>query len=360
MDGRQPYHFLFLRSIIGWTGMFMLLVSLSGCVSWTALWDPKPAGVPPFRDVGNELSKSSLPKYFLEAPDVITVDAVHLVPRAPYILRVFDHVALDVEGTFDEPIRAVYVVEPGGKINLGPTYGQIAVAGVSMDDLPKIVEEHLKYGAIRQTLRDPKVSARLAEMGAIQQIGGEHMIGPDGYITLGSYGRVYVNGLTVDECREAIEFHLSKALEHPQIAVDIRSYNSKDYYVIYQSHANQEMVVAFPYTGNETVLKAIANMNGLAPNNSKRIWVARPVSNSNKPVILPVDWNAVTAYAAPQTNYHLLPGDRVYVVEDRWVAIDGLMARWFGPLTRVMGASLVTSGAVTGWQDVQAGGTNYR
>ncbi|MDR2704430.1 MAG: hypothetical protein LBC02_01500, partial [Planctomycetaceae bacterium] len=123
------------------------------------------------------------------------------------------------------------------------------------------------------------------------------------------------------------------------------SYNSKEYYVIFQSAAMGEQVFTFPYTGNETVLKAIANTNGLAPNSSKRIWVARPVGNTHKPVILPVDWVAVTAYAMPQTNYQLLPGDRVFVVESRWVAADGVLARVIAPFERIMGFSLL--GATT-------------
>jgi hypothetical protein len=58
-----------------------------------------------------------------------------------------------------------------------------------------------------------------------------------------------------------------------------------------------------------------------------------------------VDWVAVTAYGMPQTNYQLLPGDRVFVVESRWVTADGMLARIIAPLERVMGFSLL--GATT-------------
>jgi len=184
-------------------------------------------------------------------------------------------------------------------------------------------------------------------MGDMQQIAGNHTIGPDGFITLGSYGRVYVSGLTLDECRDAIELHLSKHLDHPQVAVDIFSYNSKGYYVIFQSSAIGERVEKYPYTGNETVLDAIANTSGLQANSSKRIWVARPVGNSNKPVILPVDWVDVTAYGKPDTNYQLLPGDRVYVVEDRFTSFDGTLARVFAPFERIMGFSLLGASTAT-------------
>ncbi len=321
---------------------------VSGCVSRTALFDPKPAGTPAFRDVPKETAKTSLPTYYLEAPDIISVEAVHLVPKAPYILRVFDVIALDVIGTpVEEPIIGRFSIEPGGMISLGG-YGSVKIDGVSLAEAERIIAKHLILSPDNPNGRlhpNIVVSAKLVRMSDIQQIANTHVISPDGYITLGSYGRVYVNGLSIPECREAIEFHLSKSLEHPQVAVDVYSYNSKEYYVIFQSAAMGEQVLAFPYTGNETVLKAIANSQGLAPNSSKRIWVARPVGNSHKPVVLPVDWVAVTAYGVPHTNYQLLPGDRVFVVESRWVAADGMLARIIAPLERVMGFSIL--GATT-------------
>ena len=332
-----------------------------GCVSGTALLDPKPAGTPAFRDLPKECAKTSLPMYYLEPPDVITVEAIQLVPKAPYILRVFDVVYLDVLGTPDEePIMGNFSIEPGGEIQLGGAYGSVKIDGVSLQDAERIIKRHLVQSPDNPSGRLSEsivVSARLVQMSEIQQIADQHLISPDGYITLGSYGRVYVHGLSIPECREAIEFHLSKALEHPQVAVDVFAYNSKEYYVIFQSAAFSEQVIAFPYTGNETVLKAIANMNGLAPNCSKRIWVARPVGNSHKPVVLPVDWTAITAYGAPQTNYQLLPGDRVFVVEDRFVSADGTLARLFAPFERIFGFSLLGATVATRFSgNVMAGG----
>ncbi|MDR2754368.1 MAG: polysaccharide biosynthesis/export family protein [Planctomycetaceae bacterium] len=332
-------------------GLFQLffITLVVGCVSQTAFFDPKPAGTPSFRDIPKETAKSSLPHYFLESPDLITVEAIHLVPKSPYMLRVFDVVALDVIGTpVEEPIIGNFSIEPGGTIQLGGAYGAVRVEGLSLAETEQAILRHLIWSPENTQGRlgpNTVVSAKLVKMSDIQQIANTHLIGPDGYITLGSYGRVYINGLTVDECREAIELHLSKALEHPQVAVDVYSYNSKEYYVIFQSETMGEQIFAFPYTGNETVLKAIANTNGLAPNSSKRIWVARPVGNSHKPVILPVDWVAVTAYAKSETNYQLLSGDRVFVVESRWVAADGVLARIIAPFERIMGFSLL--GATT-------------
>ncbi len=364
MDRRPILSLRAWRIVKGLLCCFVAGVCL-GCITTTALFDPKPAGTAAFRDVNKECAKSSLPMYYLEPPDVITVEAVQLVPKAPYILRVFDIISLDVLGTPDEePIMGNFSIEPGGLIQLGGAYGSVKIDGISLADAERIIKNHLVL-----TPENPKgrlgantvVSAKLVQMSEIQQIADNHLIGPDGYITLGSYGRVYVSGLTIPECREAIEFHLSKALDHPQVAVDVFAYNSKEYYVIYQSATLGEQVVSFPYTGNETVLKAIANMNGLAPNCSKRIWVARPVGNTHKPVVLPVDWVAVTAYGAPQTNYQLLPGDRVYVVEDRYVAADGILAKVFAPFERIFGFSLLGATTVTRFSGpvLKGGGQQY-
>ena len=340
------------------------LILFSGCVAFTAFWDPKPSRVPIFRDVPGEGKKSSLPYYFLEPPDIINVEAIHLAPKAPYRLRVFDVVMVDVLGTpSDDPISGFFAVEPGGLIQLGSGYGSVKIEGMSVEEAQTAITRYLDGtdGNMKGRLIGPVVSVRLQRMGDMQQIAGNHTLGPDGFITLGSYGRVYINGLTVDECRDAIEFHLSKHLDHPQVAVDIFAYNSKGYYVIFQSSALGERVLKFPYTGNELVLDAISNTDGLMPYSSKRIWVARPVPNSNKPVILPVDWVDISAYGKTDTNYQLLPGDRVYVVEDRFVSLDGTLSRVFAPFERIMGFTLLATQTVTRLYGnvLQGGGERY-
>ena len=344
--GRAGQHFLCGVCCLYVCALFLF----SGCVSRTAFFDPKPAGTPIFRDVPHEAAKSSLPFYFLEPPDIINVEAIHLAPRSPYRLRVFDYLQVEVIGTPpNDPITGLFAVEPGGEIQLGSLYGSVRVEGLSVEDAQEAITRHLSGTGDNTAgrLSNPIVSVKLARMGDMQQIAGNHTIGPDGYITLGSYGRVYVNGLTVEECRDAIEFHLSKHLDHPQVAVDIFAYNSKGYYVIFQSSAMGERVLKFPFTGNENVLDALANTDGLQPNSSKRIWVARPVGNSNKPVVLPVDWVDITAYGKPDTNYQLLPGDRVFVVEDRFTSFDGTLARVFAPFERIMGFSLLGASTAT-------------
>jgi polysaccharide export outer membrane protein len=325
----------------------------------TAFFDPKPARTPSIEGVGKEGAKSSLPFYYLEPPDIINVEAIHLAPKSPYKLRVFDVIFVEVIGTpQDAPIYGQFAVEPGGTIQLGSIYGTVKVDGLSVEEVQDVITKHLVGSAEKPgIISEASVSIKLMRMGDMQQIAGNHLIGPDGYITLGSYGRVYVNGLTVDECRDAIEFHLSKHLEHPQVAVDIFSYNSKGYYVIFDSAAHGIEVKKYPYTGNELVMDAISNTEGLRPYSSRRMWLARPVANSNKPVLLPVDWTDIAIYGKTDTNYQLLPGDRVIVLEDRFLALDGTLSRIFAPFERIMGFTLLgTSTATRLYGNVLTGG----
>ena len=72
------------------------------------------------------------------------------------------------------------------------------------------------------------------------------------------------------------------------------------------------------------------------------MWIARPGTNEQGgDQILPVDWLAVTQRGNVNTNYQLLPGDRLYVSEDKLVALDTKLAKMFAPLERIFGVTLL-------------------
>jgi protein involved in polysaccharide export with SLBB domain len=130
------------------------------------------------------------------------------------------------------------------------------------------------------------------------------------------YGQVYVAGLTLAEAKVAIEKHLARFLDNPQVAVTVFAYNSKVYYVIFESPANGDSVTRLPITGSETVLDAISHVSGLSGLSRKRIWIARPQPGGERhDKVLPVNWQDITRGASTATNYQVLPGDRIFVVE---------------------------------------------
>lgn len=309
-----------------------------------------------------ELYKATLPEYRIEPPDILSVEAVRLLPGADYEIHVQDVVTVAVFVSAETPLfnvdPAEFVVGIDGTIDLGPTYGTVEIAGLTVNEARQAVEEAV-YQEVKAELAS--VSFRVSALPIIQPIAGEHLVGPDGNINLGTYGKVSVVGKTVSEAQEAIEKHLSQYLSEPQIAVDVFAYNSKKYYVITEGAGMGDIVSSFPVTGNETVLDAISNVNGLDSVSSKKIWVSRPTSDTGKVQVLPVDWRAITAQGATATNYQLMPGDRVFIAEDNMIAFDNNLGKLLAPVERVMGFAMLGASTVTRFSGhVLGGGGNPR
>jgi polysaccharide biosynthesis/export protein len=300
---------------------------------------PRPC-VPP--EVPRELSKTTLPDYIIEPPDVLAIEAINLVPKAPYRLRALDVISVLTSGIPEEAnFSGQYAIQPSGAIQIG-SYGGIQAAGRTPEELQ---QELLTL--LTRSFAAPHVSVTLAQLSAQQQIIGEHLVAPDGKVNLGTYGRVRVVGMTIEEARAAVESQLSQYLEDPQVAIDVLGYNSKVYYVVTQGAGLGDRVIILPARGNETVLDAIGAIQGLAANQSTRMWIARPGSNDcDGDQLLPVDWLAVTQRGDTETNYQLLPGDRLYVSEDKLVAVDTKLGKIISPLERILGVTALGTNTV--------------
>lgn len=290
-----------------------------------------------------ELTKVVMPKYVIEPPDILVIEGLHIVPRAPYYLKSMDVLSVQVAGTLpDAPIAGAYPVEPGGVINLGPPYGSVKVSGKTVAQVEVVITEHLKG-----YLRDASVSISLIQLSSSQQIVGQFLVAPDGTVTLGSYGSISIVGQTLAEAKQSIEAHLAQFLEDPLISLNMFAYNSKVYYVIVQGAGLGDGVYRFPITGNETVLDAIAQINGLEQVSSKKIWIARPTRESCNVQVMPIDWLAITEQGSTRSNYQVMPGDRIFIAEDKMVAFDTRLAKFIAPIERIMGFVLLGTGTAT-------------
>ena len=279
-----------------------------------------------------------------------------MIPKAPYALRPLDIVSIYSTGLPEEELIAGdYTVQPNGTIQLGFSHGAIQAAGRTAEQLQEALVEQLKREFV-----DPYAWVTVVQLGAQQQVAGDHLVAPDGKVNLGSYGRVRVVGMTIEEAREAVEGHLAQYLEDPVIALDVRGYNSKVFYVITQGAGLGDQVVILPATGNDTVLDAIGQIQGLQSNSSTRMWIARPGYNDcGGDQILPVDWLAVTQRGDIRTNYQVLPGDRVYVSEDKLVAFDTTLAKIFSPIERIFGVTLLGTNTVSRLYFFDRGGQGF-
>jgi polysaccharide export outer membrane protein len=303
-----------------------------------------------------ELQKITLPEYIIEAPDILLVDAVKVIPRPPYRIEPLDVLQIAVEGTpADQPILGFFTVDTDGKVQLGAAYGAVRVAGMTIEEAAVAVERHLR-GAIGT----PKVTVNLAQTIGQQQIVGQHIVAPDGKINLGMYGRLRVTGLTVKEARAAIEQHLTKWLLDPKVSVDLLAYNSKTYYVVMEGAGTGDRIERFPVTGNDTVLDAIAQVGGLNQLSSRNVWVARPApGHVGCDQILPVNWREITRGGSAKSNYQVLPGDRIFIAEDRMTAIASTVDRLSAPFERMFGLILLGTQTVQTMQRFPEGFQNF-
>jgi protein involved in polysaccharide export with SLBB domain len=304
--------------------LYFVVALSGGCTAFLEPREPYPITPPeasPFSAVPRELDMVSLPPYVIEPPDILMINAVKIVPKPPHVLEPFDGIA------------DAFVVDPEGKVDLGPTYGRVSVSGLTVDEAQDAVRRHLSA-----IIADPEVSVSLAFSSGAQQIVGEHLVGPDGRVNLGTYGSVYVAGMTVEQARGAIERQLSNFLDKPQVVVDIFAYNSKKYYVVTQGAGLGDNVVESPITGNETVLDAIARIGGISQVSSTNIWIARPAPNGvGCEQILPVNWDEISRGASTATNYQMMPGDRLYIAEDPYIKFDSIVAKYTRPFERLFG-----------------------
>jgi polysaccharide export outer membrane protein len=145
-------------------------------------------------------------------------------------------------------------------------------------------------------------------------IAGYHAVGPDGRINLGAFGQVFVSGMTIEEARQAIQDVVSRHTKWSSVSIDVQSYNSKKYYIVIQGLGKGETVQAYPITGNETVLDAIARTGGIPQFSNVDLRIARPsASGLGVQQIIPIDWKAISQTGSSMKNYQLWPGDRLLI-----------------------------------------------
>ena len=207
----------------------------------------------------------------------------------------------------------------------------------------------------------PQTKGQPATVISPQPISGQHLVRPDGTVNLGIWGTLPVSGLTTDQIRENVKnfvFNQMKTLPYIKekgtevddpnklfVVVDVIAYNSKAYYVITDGAGYGEQIYRFPIQGYETVIDALAGINGLPIVGSKQnIWVARRTPHAGQTdQILKVDYVAMTQHGYTPTNYQILPGDRIYVKADHLFAVDGYLQKVITPIERVLGVTLLSS-----------------
>jgi polysaccharide export outer membrane protein len=319
MDTRPTYrrwHCTLLAGFIALAG---------GCLHTEGVVIPPP----PDGAVPTELNPVILPRYVIAPPDILYVQVL----QAPY--------------TFKLP-RAK---EPEAK----PEVKKEGAGGTPAPDTKKEADTGTA---------EPPIDARSYFSNPLTPapIDGQHVVQMDGTIDLGIYGSVSVAGLTTDQARERVRAFLLQLTDRKpdqlQVRVSVLAFNSKQYYVITDGAGYGEQVAAFPITGSETVLDAMARIGGLPQVASKRdIWVARRSPNYSQDQILPVCWEDITQRGITRTNYQVLPGDRIYVKAQKLISFDNALAKVLQPIERMLGVTLLGSETVNSIKNRTGTGT---
>jgi polysaccharide export outer membrane protein len=120
------------------------------------------------------------------------------------------------------------------------------------------------------------------------------------------------------------------------------------YYVITDGGGAGEQWTARPIVGSETVADALSAVGGLPVVASKNhIWVARRSPQPGvQDQILPVDYVALSQHGGTNTNYQIMPGDRIYVKAQPLVTFDTKLARILSPVERMLGVTLLGASSV--------------
>jgi len=243
--------------------------------------------VPSVPGAPREFEKKSLPEYVVEPPDILRIQATDAITGADRLLQ---------------PLRGEFLVRPDGTVNMG-IYGQVYVAGYTLNMVKDVVADTL-FERLPERLKKKYTD---------------------------DTGKV----------REAI----TKEGVKSELDVDVIGYNSKFYYIITDGGGYGQAVYRIPSTGNETVLDALGQINGLPVVASKKhIWVARATLHDvDHPMIMPVDWKGISELGSARTNYQIFPGDRIFVQSDALIRADSFLAKLLSPYERIVGATLLTS-----------------
>jgi polysaccharide export outer membrane protein len=186
---------------------------------------------------------------------------------------------------------------------------------------------------------------KIAELDGVRQ-----KVRPDGKISLNMVGEVYVVGMTPTEIASLLKKMVTKFYEQPEIKIEVIA-NSKFYYVFGQGVARQGR---FAYTGQDTVITALAEAGMGEAAWPQQVRVSRPAKENGERATAVVDFKHIFQTGDLAQNYLLEEGDIIEIPPSPLAAWDMKTRRILGPLTG-------TAGAVSAGQQVaQPGGARVQ
>lgn len=160
-----------------------------------------------------------------------------------------------------------------------------------------------------------KVTGKAIPAEDLTKINGTHLIGPDGHITLALEKKksLHVQELTTAGCETALFELLSEkyGTDSLEVRVKVFACNSKEFHLVFQSEHVGEQKLSFPFTGHETVTKAIECCNGLVPEASRKMLVLRAAKPGKAVEMFGVDYDE--ALLDSKKDLALKSGDTILI-----------------------------------------------
>ncbi len=153
----------------------------------------------------------------------------------------------------------------------------------------------------------------------------------DGSIPVGYDARPRVEGMTLDEVRQAVA--RGADVEPDYVGVALAAPRSKSVFVHGPVRGRLRVM---PYQGSVPVIDFLKRVGGLPPGSKlNQVYIVRPnVATGRAPEVLRVDVAAVLVDNDQTTNYPLLPADQVYVGETRGSIFSRVLPDWLGTIYR--------------------------
>jgi polysaccharide biosynthesis/export protein len=164
---------------------------------------------------------------------------------------------------------------------------------------------------------------------------GKFSVEGDGTIGFPLIGRTKVAGLTVQQAEQSLHKLLANGyVKQPQVGIAVEHYRSQQIFVM----GAVKSPAGYPFTGELTLLEALARAGGVTDRAGSEIVVVRPVSgaNSSAPALPPSDGEAAGVTRIDLTELQrrgavalmrLRPGDTIFVPEAETVFVFGQVAK---------------------------------
>ncbi len=149
------------------------------------------------------------------------------------------------------------------------------------------------------------------------------VVRPDGKITLGLIGDVYVSGMTPEEIDDKLTRMYGEYIVGPDVTVAVVGFNSQEVYV----WGEVARVGPQPYTGELTVMEALNRSGGLLGRAEPK---AIQVSRNGK--VWKVNLDDIVINGKQDQNMYLQPGDVVFVPLNGFARVGFALDNVFYPL----------------------------